>query len=117
MIYGVDSWCCRMLEAILIVMCTTAAVSIATMLLGTCVPVPNENSRGNYDPSVHDYVFKPVSSVTLCRHLKGTIQRAPRMRIISCLNLCKLYDGDCSLIMISLSDVFKLNRSHETVGW
>ena len=25
--------------------------------------------------------------------------------------------SDCSLIMISLSDVFKLNQSHEAVGW
>ena len=25
--------------------------------------------------------------------------------------------SDCSLIVISLSDVFKLNRLHEAVGW
>ena len=25
--------------------------------------------------------------------------------------------SDCSLIMISLSDVFKLNQSHAAVGW
>ena len=41
------------------------------------------------------------------------------MHIISVyfrLNLCKLYDGPIRF-MISLSDVFKLNRSHEAVGW
>lgn len=51
----------RVLEAVLIVMCTTAAVSIATMLLGTCVPVVNENNRANYDPSVHNFIYQPVS--------------------------------------------------------
>ena len=43
----------------LIIMCTTAAVSIGVMLLGTCVPVRNEN-RQNYNPSDSQFVYKQV---------------------------------------------------------
>ena len=47
----------RLLEAVLIIMCTTLAVSIAVMLLGTCVPVAVGDGRMNLDPSSqHLYV-------------------------------------------------------------
>ena len=44
---------------------------------------------------------------------KGTIQRAPHMRVISVYNrpIRLLPDHD------SLSDVFKLNRLHAAIGW
>ena len=55
----------RMLEAVLIIVCTTTAVSIAVMLLGTCVPVRNEDFRGNFDPGTDTLVYKQVSMYTL----------------------------------------------------
>ena len=62
---------------------------------------------------------KSVSPRCILRSLKGNIQRAPRVCVIS-VYFCVNYatdQSDCLLIMISLSDVFKLNRSHEAVGW
>jgi chloride channel 6 len=49
----------RMVEAVLIIMCTTAAVSIAVTVLGTCVPVRNDDDRGNFDPSSGDHIYNP----------------------------------------------------------
>ena len=55
-----------MLEAVLIIMCTTAAVSIAVMLLGTCVPVRNDNTQANFDNSSGENLYKPVSESLCC---------------------------------------------------
>ena len=55
--------------------------------------------------------------------IKGTIQRAPRnacnIRILQFKTSVNYTtdQSDCSLIMISLSDVFKLNQSLAAVGW
>ena len=48
------------------IMCTTAAVSTAVMLLGTCVPVRNENGRGNFDPTGSQHIYQPVSTTCTC---------------------------------------------------
>ena len=57
----------RMLEAVLIIMCTTTAVSIAVMLLGTCVPVRNDN-RANFDPSSGNHLYRPVCYMCVVCH-------------------------------------------------
>ena len=63
-----------------------------------------------------------AETMATTRILKGTIQRALRMHVISVYFHLKLIihatdQSDCSLITISLSDVYKLNQSHEAVGW
>ena len=50
----------RMVEAVLIIMCTTAAVSTAVLLLGTCVPVGNDSDRANFDPNNGEHIYQPV---------------------------------------------------------
>ena len=50
----------RMVEAVLIIMCTTAAVSTAVLLLGTCVPVRNDSDRANFDPTNGEHIYRPV---------------------------------------------------------
>jgi chloride channel 6 len=58
----------RMLEAVLIIICTTAAVSIAVMLLGTCVPVRNAN-RANFDPNAGIHIYRPVHCVSCTKNV------------------------------------------------
>ena len=59
-------------------------------------------------------------------HIKGTIQRATRkfthahnIRILPYIyaTYTRNDQSDCSKIMISLSEVLKLSRSHAAVGW